>query len=115
MNTPDDRVALSIEERRALAALEDRVGRDDPKLKVSLTSGWSYAHLHSGRVRAIAAGLCFVAGIALMLATFVQWPAIAVAGLLLQVISLRALLTRWGPPVGQGVQRRISTRHQDMT
>jgi hypothetical protein len=40
MNPPNDRVALSIKERRALAALEYRTRHDDPELKLSLTSGW---------------------------------------------------------------------------
>ena len=113
MNRPDDGVVLSIEERRALAALEDRTRRADPGLRVALASGWRFARLQSRRVLDIAAGPCFVAGVALMLATFVQWPALAVGGLVVQVISFRALLARWGPPLGAGVQRRLDRRHGD--
>jgi hypothetical protein len=44
-----------------------------------------------------------------MLVTFVQWPAVAVAGIAVQVISLRALLTRWGPSAGARLRRWIET------
>jgi len=92
MSAPNDRVVLSIEERRTLAALEDRTRRDDPELTVLLTSGWRFARLYSLQLRNIAAGLCFIAGVALMLTTFVRWP-----------------------PIGASDQRRLDTRHEDIT
>jgi VIT1/CCC1 family predicted Fe2+/Mn2+ transporter len=110
MTTPNDHVTLSIEERRALAALDDRAGRDNPTLNASLTSGWRRARLHSRRVRNLAAALGFVAAAALMLATFVPLPAVAAAGLVVQVVCLQALLRRWGPPAGARVTRWIESR-----
>jgi hypothetical protein len=115
MNTPDDRVALTVEERRALAALEDRTGRDDPKFNASLGSSRLFARLHSRRVRDVAAGLSFAAGVALMLTTFVRWPAIAVIGIGVQLISFRALLARWGPPIGASIQQRLRARRERIT
>jgi len=110
MDAPQDPLALSIEERRLLAALEQQTAHDDPKLHASLTTGRPATLAGSQRLRATAEVLCFVAGIALMMATFVQWPAIAVIGLVLQMFGLWALLTRWGPLASKGVQQWIKTR-----
>jgi hypothetical protein len=112
MRTPDDRVALTIEEQRALVSLQERVRRDAPMLTRSLGTGWRYARLRSDRARASSEGICLVAGLALMLATFVEWPAVAVGGVGLQIIGLRALLIRWGPSAGTRLRGWIERRPQ---
>ncbi|MDQ6615730.1 MAG: DUF3040 domain-containing protein [Actinomycetota bacterium] len=114
MDRSKDRVTLTIEERRSLAALEDRADRDDPKLKVALTLGLDGARVHLRRVHDPEAVLCFVVGVVVMVATFVRWPAGAVVGLVLQMLGLWVLITRWGPVAAEGIRRRIGARHNDV-
>ncbi len=111
MNTPNDRVVLSIEERRALAA---RTRRNDRELEVALTSGWHLTRFYSRQIFTITAGFCFMAGVVLVRTTFVQWPVIAVGGVAIQVISLRSIVARWGPTIGASIERRLDRRHQDI-
>jgi hypothetical protein len=104
MDTPRD-ITLTSEELRILAVLEGQAGCDDPNLELSLTTGSRAARLHSRRVVDIAAVLLFVAGVALMLATFAEWPIVGVAGVVVQAIALWVTFSRWTPRVGLGLRR----------
>jgi hypothetical protein len=107
VNSPHDRVTLTSKEQRALASLEARAGRDDPTLEISLGEQRTWAQIRSHRAISFVEILGFVAGMSLTLFTFVQWPAVAVGGVVLQAISLGALLTRWGPTASARIRAWI--------
>ena len=106
MDNPRDSITLTSEERRILAVLEDRLGSDDPKLGLSLTTGSRTSRLHPHRIVDIAAVLLFLAGVALMLVTFAERPVVGVVGVVAQAIALWVIFARWAPRIGVAVRRQ---------
>jgi VIT1/CCC1 family predicted Fe2+/Mn2+ transporter len=106
----DEGGALSLEEQRLLAGLEDRTGRDDPKFQTALTAGSRRTRLHSRRARDMAAVLLLLVGAALMIATFAIWPLVGAVAIVIQAIALSLVVSRWGPVVAASV-RRWSNHH----
>jgi VIT1/CCC1 family predicted Fe2+/Mn2+ transporter len=112
MGKSNDGVALTAEEQRLLAGLEDRAGRDAPRLHTALTVGSRTARLRSGRAGDIAVIVLLLAGAALMIATFAIWPLVGVVGVVIQAIALWLLASRWGPLVVARVQQWSTGHHQ---
>jgi hypothetical protein len=112
MGTSNDGVALSLEERRLLAGLENRTGRDDPKFHTALTARSRTARLRSRRARDLAAVLLLLSGVALMIATFAVWPLVGALGVVIQAIALWLVVSRWGAVVVARVQRWYSAHRQ---
>lgn len=100
MDTSHDKVILTTEERRILAVLEEGTGRRDLHRRLSLTAATCAARLRSSRRRPAGTVLLFVAGVALMVATFTRWPAVAVIGVVVQAGALWSGLTLLAPHIG---------------
>jgi hypothetical protein len=103
MATSHDKVILTADERRVLAALEEAAGHNDLRRRLSLTVAARAARLRSPRSSASRSVLLFVAGVALMVATFTRWPAVAVVGVAAQATALWWGLTLLAPRMGAWV------------
>jgi len=112
MSRSNDGVALTLEEQRSLAGLEQRADRDDPRLHTALGAGSRTARFRSRRAGAIAPVLLLLAGAALMLATLAVWPLVGALGVVIQAIALWLAALRWGPLVATRVQQWRNDLHQ---
>jgi hypothetical protein len=112
MSKSNDGVALTLEEQRSLAGLEDRADRNDPKLHTALKAGSRTARFRFRRAGDLAAVLLLVAGAALMVATFATWPLVGALGVAVQAVALWLVASRWGPLVAARVQRWSTDLHQ---
>lgn len=106
MDTSHDRVALTAEEHRILAVLDDASGHTSRRLRVLMAITARTAGLRSQRLRDAAAVLLFLGGAAIMVATFTRWLPVAAVGVVLQAGALWWALTRVAP----GVHARISAK-----
>jgi hypothetical protein len=106
MGPPDDKVALTVQERRVSAFMVDSAGRD-PAPPGALTARSSRTRLYFWRVTSFADFLLFAAGAALMCSPFATWRVIVVFGVAIQAIGLWMVVFRWAPTIGV-VDRKLS-------
>jgi hypothetical protein len=78
--------------------------------EICLSAGW-LSRLCSRRARDIAAVVLFVAGAALMIATFAAWPLLGAVGVVIQAIAVWAVVSRWGSHAAARAQEWID-RHR---
>jgi hypothetical protein len=112
MGISNDGAALTSDEQRLLARLEDRAGRDNPRLHTALTVGSRRVRLRSRRAGDVAAVLLLLAGTALMISTFAIWPLGGVLGVVIQAVALWLVVSRWGRPVVYRVQEWCNNHRQ---
>jgi hypothetical protein len=107
MKLPQDGT-LTEEERRLFDMLEDRATRAEPSINhlptLRRTSIWFY----SRRVSIVSPWLALLAGTVLILSTFARWPAVGIAGALLEAIGLWVVLARRARPASAAFNRRAS-------
>ena len=87
-------MALSESERRLLDQMEKALAAEDPKL-VNSFRGAPQRRVHPRR--ATAAGLGFIAGIALLIVGMLTWPGISVLGFVAMVACAVIALQAWQP------------------
>jgi hypothetical protein len=114
MDTSHDKVTLTGEERHILAALEEAAGRHGLHHRLSLTLAARATGLRSSRLRHEGTVLLFVAGVALMVATFTRWPAVAVLDVAMQACALWWGAHLSGPAPWSADLRKLETppRHR---
>ena len=88
-------VALSESERRLLDQIEKGLAAEDPKLVHSFRGVPRQRRLHPRR--ATAAGLGFLAGVALLIGGMLTWPGISVLGFVVMVACAVIALQAWQP------------------
>jgi hypothetical protein len=107
MKLPQDGT-LTEEERRLFDILEDRATRAElpvnPLPTLQRTSIWFY----SRSVSIVSPWLVLLVGTVLMLTTFARWPAVGIAGALLEAIGLWVVLARRARPASAVFNRRAS-------
>jgi hypothetical protein len=107
MKLPQDGT-LTEEERRLFAMLADRATRAETSIDdlgaLQRTSMWFY----SRRVGDVSSWLVLLVGTVLMLTTFARWPAVGIAGALLEAIGLWVVLARRARPASAAFSRRAS-------
>jgi hypothetical protein len=106
MDTFHDRVALTVEEQRVLAALERAADRHGRRLRLSMALAARTVGARSRRTRDIQAALLFLTGATVMVATFTRWPPVAVAGVVMQAVALWWAISR----LGRQIDARASAR-----
>lgn len=117
-------MALSESERRLLDQIEKGLAAEDPKLVHSFRGAPRQRRLHPRR--ATAAGVGFLAGVALLIGGMLTWPGISVLGFVVMVVCAVIALQAWQPvsaedapapeagptPSGDGAHRGQSPRGQ---
>lgn len=94
MAISDDKVTLTNAERQALALLEERAVHDYPQLESSLRAGLE--RWRRSRARDLTTVLMLFVGTAIILTTFTRWPAVAIAGLVIELVAVWAGIARLG-------------------
>ncbi|MFX4271330.1 DUF3040 domain-containing protein [Propionibacteriaceae bacterium Y1685] len=87
-------MALSEQEQRLLAEMEQALAAEDPKLVNSFRGG-TPRQLHTKR--AALAGLAFLVGVGLLIGGMLTWPALSILGFLAMVGGAIAGLYAWQP------------------
>jgi hypothetical protein len=113
MDTSHDKVILTTDERRILAALEQAASHRALHRRLLLTAAACTSHLQSSRMRHAATVLLFVAGATLMVATFTRWPAVALIGVAMQAGAVRWALTLLAPHITTWVSDRARRSMSD--
>ncbi len=90
-------MALSESERRLLDQMEKALAAEDPKLAKTFRGGPQPRRVHPKR--ATAAGLGFVAGVALLVVGMMTWPGLSVIGFVAMVACAVIALQSWRPVV----------------
>ncbi|MFT4296293.1 MAG: DUF3040 domain-containing protein [Micropruina sp.] len=99
-------MALSEEEQRLLAQLEEALAAEDPKLANTLR-GTTTRRLH--RRRAALAGVGFLIGIACLIGGMQLSPALSIAGFVIMLAASVVAVTSWRH-VGETTVSRPSVR-----
>jgi hypothetical protein len=110
MDTSHDRVALTAEEHRILAVLDDASGHNRRLLRVVMVLAARTAGLRSQRIRGAGAVLLFLGGAAIMVATFTRWLPVAAVGVVMQACALWWAITRLAPRVDARISKRTQAR-----
>jgi hypothetical protein len=113
MDTSRDKVILTTEERRILAVLEKATGHQALRRRLSMTVAKRSLRLRSPRRRLAGTVLLFITGAALMVATFTQWPAVAVIGAAVQACALWRGLTLLAPHIGYWISLKTARSVSD--
>lgn len=88
-------MALSESERRLLDQMEKALAAEDPKLAKTFRGGPQPRRVHPKR--ATAAGLGFIAGLALLVVGMMTWPGVSVIGFVAMVVCAVIALQSWRP------------------
>jgi hypothetical protein len=109
MKLPQDGT-LTEEERRLFAVLEERATQTEPSVghlpPLRRTSTWFYFR----RVSTVLPWLVLLVGTLLMLTTFVRWPAVGIAGMLLDAIGVWLVVVRRARPASAASKRASKLR-----
>jgi hypothetical protein len=114
MDTSHDRVALTVEERRILAVLDEAAGHNGRRLRVLMALAARTAGLRSQKFRDGGAVLLFLGGAAIMVGTFTRWPLVAVIGVVMQASALWWALTRLAPRVDAWISTKRTQASSDI-